>query len=110
MSTDRAQPGIYRGTPVETSPTVANASSVTLLAANLARKYLLIQNNSTANIMISISGSTLTAIAPTSTNVGMVLIPTASYESPTDYMPTSAVTCYQTSGASINTISVVEGF
>lgn len=97
------------GTPTITTPTFANASSVTLLAANSSRKYLLIQNNSAANIMISLSGQALTGIVPTSSNKGIVLAPGDSYESPRAYITLSAITGYQTSGGSINTVVVVEG-
>lgn len=100
---------VLRQTPVETTPTVTNATSFTLVAANAARRYLLIQNNSTANVMVSLSGQTLTGIVPTSTNKGIVLPPLGTYESPSNYCTASAVTIYQTSGGSINTISVVEG-
>lgn len=97
------------GSPTTTTPTFANASSVTLLSSNSSRKYLLVQNNSLANIMISLSNATLTGIAPTSTNIGLVLIPGQAYESGPSYTSTAAITGYQTSGGSINTVVVVEG-
>lgn len=100
---------VLRQTPVETTPTVTNATSFTLVAANTARRYLLIQNNSAANVMVSLSGQVLTGIVPTSTNKGIVLPPLATYESPSNYCTVSAITIYQTSGGNINTISVVEG-
>jgi hypothetical protein len=96
-------------TPVHTNPNVANATSVTLLAANADRRYLLVQNNSAANIALSLEGGVLTGIVPTVTNECIVLAPGASYESPSHCCPVGAITCYQTSGGSINTISVVEG-
>jgi len=101
-------PANMAGAVTETTPTVANTTSVQLLAANSARKYLLVQNNTAANILISLSGNTLTGIAPTSSNKGFVLAAGASYSSDR-FCPTSAVTCYQSSGGSVNTISVAEG-
>lgn len=95
--------------PVHTNPNVANATSVTLLAANADRRYLLVQNNSAANIALSLDGGVLTGIVPTVTNECIVLAPGASYESPSHCCPVGAITCYQTSGGQINTISVVEG-
>lgn len=92
-----------------TTPSVTTATSFTILAANRNRNYLLIQNNSSANIMVSLSGATLTGIVPTSTNIGVVLIPGASYEALPGMVTGSAITAYQTSGATINTIVVVEG-
>jgi hypothetical protein len=93
----------------ETTPDVATATSVTILAANRERNYLLIQNNSNADILISLSGNTLTGIVPTSSNKGIVLAPKASYEQLPGTVTNSAVTCYQASGSTINTVSVVEG-
>lgn len=101
--------GVVNGTPVETTPTIANATSVTLAAAKADRKYLLIQNNSAANIMVSLSGLVLTGIVPTSTNKGIVIQPGGNYETPPNYATVTAITVYQISGGSINTVSVVEG-
>lgn len=100
---------VRRNTLTHTQPTVTNATSFTLVAANTQRKYLLIQNNSAANIMINLNNGTLTGIAPTSTNLGIVIAAGASYETPANFCPTAAVTCYQTSGGNLNTITVVEG-
>lgn len=93
----------------ETTPSVTNTTSFTILAANLYRRYLFIQNNSAANIMISLSGNALTGIVPTSTNKGIVLAAGLSYESSILFIPTSLITAYQSSGGTINTIVVVEG-
>lgn len=93
-----------------TTPTMANATSVTLVAFNQNRRHLLIQNNSAANIAISFVGATLTGIAPTSTNLCFVIPAGGSYETaPNGFVPTSAITGYQTSGGSINTVTVGEG-
>lgn len=92
-----------------TTPTVANATSVTIAAANPQRRSLFVQNNSSANIMISLEGATLTGIVPSASNIGIVLPAGASFEAEGyGICPVGAITAYQTSGASINTISVVE--
>lgn len=94
-----------------TTPSVATATSVTVLSANPSRKFLLIQNNTAANIMISLSGATLTGIVPSATNIGFVLAAGADYthEFGTDSCPQGAVTVYQTSGGTVRTIVVGEG-
>lgn len=98
-----------KGTPTTSQPSVVTATSTTCLAANANRLYFLIQNNTAANIMISIRGDALSGIIPSGTNKGIVLVPGATYESKSDYVSTTAITCYQTSGATVETISVVEG-
>lgn len=100
---------VRRNTLTHTQPTIADSNNVTLVAASTQRKYLLVQNNSAANIMINLNNGTLTGIVPTSSNVGIVIAPGAAYETPANYCPTAAVTVYQTSGGSINTVSVAEG-
>jgi len=94
-----------------TTPTIATATNTTLLAQNTTRKWLNIQNNSAANIMISFSGATLTGIVPTATNIGFVIVPAGaySYEQGDENCPQGAITGYQTSGGNINTIAVGEG-
>jgi hypothetical protein len=72
----------------------------------------MIQNNSAANIAISLTGATLTGITPTSTNLCIVLSSTAGaniFRSDPMFVPQGAVTAYQTSGGTINTVTVVEG-
>ena len=93
-----------------TTPTIATATSTTILAANLRRKSLRIQNASAANIMISLEGATLTGIAPTATNIGVV-VPngTTVTLAAGDICPTGILKAYQTSGGDINTVVVVEG-
>ena len=102
----------YTGNASTTTPTINTASSTTILAANVNRKYLFIQNNSAANIAINLAGATLTGIAPTATNFCIVLGSTAgtNYWSSNDmFVPQGAITAYQTSGSTINTVTVVEG-
>lgn len=100
------------GNATITTPTINTATSTTVLAAKPFRNFLLIQNNSAANIGISFNGATLTGIAPTSTNFCYVLPSTAgSNVVRFDYgfIPAGAITVYQTSGAAINTVTVIEG-
>jgi hypothetical protein len=91
-----------------TQPSVTNVTSFTCAAANTARRMLTIQNNSSGNVLINLNNGTLTGIVPTSSNLGIVLTPGASYTTPPNAAPVTAVTCYQASGGTINTISVIE--
>jgi hypothetical protein len=103
---------VYSGTFVTTTPTITTATSTTILAANPNRKTLIIQNNSAANIMIGLNGETLTGITPSATNRGFVLPSSAGANTLilTDLsLPSGIITAYQTSGATINTIVVIEG-
>ncbi len=100
---------VRRNTMTHTQPTVTTATSFTLAASNAQRKYLRVQNNSAANILLNLNNGTLTGIVPTSTNLGIVLAAGAFFETPPNFCPTAAVTVYQASGGSINTISVIEG-
>lgn len=100
------------GKATTTTPTIATATSTEILAANGFRKFLLIQNNSAADVAIGLNGETLTGIAPTSTNKCFVLKSTAGlnivrFED--GFVPAGAISCYQTSGGNINTVVVVEG-
>jgi hypothetical protein len=100
------------GNTTTTTPTINTASSTTLLAANPFRKLLIIQNNSAANVAINLEGAALTGIAPTSSNKCIVLSSSAGaniLKFDTGFIPGGAVTAYQTSGAAINTVTVVEG-
>lgn len=98
-----------KGTLAHTQPSFTSGASNTLLAANPNRTYLLIENNSGANIMVNLNGDALTGIVPTSTNKGIVITPNGSYESQPGACPIGAITGYQTSGATVNTVSLVEG-
>lgn len=102
----------FAGNPTITTPSIATATSTTILAANAVRKFLLIQNNSAADVAISFSGAALTGIAPTSTNKCFVLKSTAGLNYITfdaGFVPGGAITAYQTSGGTINTVTVIEG-
>lgn len=103
---------VYSGIFTTTTPTINTATSTTILAANPNRKTLIVQNNSAANIIVGLNGETLTGIVPTSTNKGFVLGSTVG----TNFIkleglsvPSGAITAYQSSGAAINTIVVIEG-
>lgn len=103
---------IYSGALVTTTPTIATATSTTILTANPNRKLLIIQNNSAANIAIGLNGETLTGIAPTATNKCYVLPSTAGANTlvlKDMSLPSGAITAYQSSGGSINTVVVIEG-
>ena len=102
----------YAGNTTTTTPSIDTAASTTILAANGARKFLLIQNNSAADIAIGFEGQALTGIAPTSTNKCFVLKSTAGLNIVRFdgmFVPAGAITAYQTSGSAINTLVVVEG-
>jgi len=99
---------VRRATFTHTQPSVLTATSFTCLATNTLRRMATIQNNSGANILINLNAGVLTGIVPTATNLGIVLTPGSSYTTPPNAAPTVAITCYQTSGGTINTISVVE--
>lgn len=108
-NTAYADVAFITGTPRASQPSVDTATSTTCLAANRSRRMLTVQNNSAANIMISLTGATLSGIVPSSTNIGIVLSAGSSYTCPASYCTGTAITCYQTSGGTINTISVIEG-
>lgn len=102
----------YAGKATVTTPTIATATSTQVLAANPFRKYLLIQNNSAAHIGIGLNGETLTGIAPTSTNK-CINVPNSDTAKTIvfagQFVPSGAITAYQTSGGTINTLVVIEG-
>lgn len=100
------------GNTTTTTPTIATATSTTVLAANPFRKCLIIQNTSGADIAIGLEGQTLLGITASSTNKCFVLKNTAGLNTLsfiTGFIPGSAITAYQTSGGSINTLVVIEG-
>lgn len=102
----------HAGNFTTTTPTIATATSVTVATAKAFRNFLLIQNNSAANIALSFSGATLTGITPTSTNFCYVL-PSSAGSNIVRFdgscVPAGAITAYQTSGGTINTLVVIEG-
>jgi len=102
----------YAGNTTTTTPTMATATSVTVATAKPFRKCLIIQNNSAANIAIGLEGQALTGITATSTNKCYVLPSTAGsniLRFTDGFVPAGAITAYQTSGGSINTLVVIEG-
>ena len=102
----------YTGNTTTTTPTIPTATSTTVLAANRFRKFLLIQNHSGAAIGIGLEGQTLTGINPSATNKCFNLDNTGSANRlifSNGFIPGGPITVYQTSGASINTVTVIQG-
>lgn len=102
----------FGGIATTTTPTIPTATSTQVLAANPFRKFLLIQNASAAHIGVGFNGQTLTGIAPTSTNVCLNLTNNDNGNRlvfANGFIPTGPITVYQSSGAPINTVVVIEG-
>jgi len=100
----------FRGVPTHTNPTIATSASTTCLAANSSRRMLTIQNNSASVIAISLTGATITSLTPSATNkIILLAATTGTYSCPSSYCTIAAITCYQTSGGNLDTISFVEG-
>lgn len=102
----------YSGKATTTTPTIATATSTQVLAANPFRKLLIIQNASAAHVGIGLDGQVLTGIAPTSTNVCLNLTNNDNGNRlifANGFVPNGAITVYQTSGGSINSVVVIEG-
>lgn len=99
----------YTGNTTTSTPTIPTATSTTLVPANGFRKFLLIQNYSGASIGLNYEGQTLSGVTPTSTNKCHVLVNTGTIRFDYNFVPTGAITVYQTSGGSINTVTVIEG-
>ena len=102
----------YTGNTTTTTPTIATDTSTTVLAANPFRKFLLIQNHSGASIGVGLEGQTLTGINPSATNKCFNLDNTNNANRLIfldGFIPGGPITVYQTSGASINTVTVIEG-
>lgn len=102
----------FGGKAVTTTPTLATATSVQVLAANPFRKLLIIQNASAAHISVGLDGQTLTGISPSATNICFNLTNNDNGNRLVfndGFIPTGPITLYQASGAPINTVVVVEG-
>ena len=102
----------YTGNTTTTTPTIATATSTTVLAANPFRKFLLIQNHSGASIGVGLEGQTLSGINPSATNSCFNLDNTNNANRlifSDGFIPGGVITVYQTSGAPINTVTVIEG-
>lgn len=102
----------YAGKATTITPTIQTATSTQVLAANPFRKLLIIQNASAAHIGVGLDGQTLTGIAPTSTNICLNLTNNDNGNRlifANGFVPSGPITVYQTSGAPINTVVVVEG-
>lgn len=102
----------HSGNTTTTTPTINTATSTTIVAAKPFRNFLMIQNNSAANIAISFEGAALTGITPTATNKCYILSSSAGnnfVRFDAGFIPAGAITAYQTSGSAINTLVVIEG-
>jgi hypothetical protein len=102
----------HTGNTTTTTPTIPTATSTTVLAANPFRKFLLIQNHSGAAIGIGLEGQTLTGVNPSATNKCFNLDSGANNNRLVflnGFIPGGPITVYQGSGASINTVTVIEG-
>lgn len=102
----------HSGNTTTTTPTISTATSTTIATAKPFRNFLMIQNNSAANIAINLEGATLTGITPTATNKCYVLSSSAGnnfVRFDAGFVPAGAITAYQTSGGTINTLVVMEG-
>lgn len=76
------------GTPTQTAKTVDNVTSTALVAANLQRKYLIIQNQDGSNPVYLAFGAAPTALA---TNACLKVLPGGTYIAENGYIPTCAV-------------------
>jgi hypothetical protein len=102
----------YSGKAITTTPTIATATSTQILAANPFRKLLIIENASAATVGIGLDGQTLTGINPSATNICLNLTSNTNGNRlffANGFVPNGPITAYQTSGAPINTLVVVEG-
>lgn len=102
----------FGGLAITTTPTIPSGASTQVLAANPFRKLLIIQNASAAHIGVGLNGQTLTGIAPTSTNICLNLTNNDNGNRlifAEGFVPAGPITVYQTSGAPINTVVVIEG-
>lgn len=92
-----------QGAFTETQSSVTNADN-TVKAANAARKYLLVQNNSAAQTMrLTLDGAAATATR------GIRIQPGGYYE-PIGYVPTGAIRAFmEVADATANNVEVIEG-
>lgn len=92
-----------QGVFTETQSSVTNADNI-IKAANAARKYLLVQNNSAAQTMrLTLDGAAATATR------GIRIAPGGFYE-PVGYVPTGAIRAFmEVADATANNVEVIEG-
>lgn len=97
----KVNPGLYRGTPTQTAKSVTT-SNAQLLAANVNRSYLVIQNQDSSNPIFLNFGGTAAA------NNGSLKIPAGgNYVTENGYIPTSAINAIATGGTVA--VNVIEG-
>lgn len=93
---------LNQGVFTETQSSVTNADN-TIKAANAARKYLFVQNNSAQVMRLTVDGAAATATR------GIRLQPGQSYE-PVGYIPTGAIRAFmEVADATANNVEVIEG-
>ena len=81
------------------------SSSTTIIAANAARSYLLIQNNSDTDIFINLTGST----ASTSDSSSFKIAASGGSLELRQWVPVGAVTGIHTSSGNTKVLTVLEG-
>lgn len=96
--------------PNVTNPSIANATSVTLLSANAKRLGVEIQNNAAFDIAVSPAGIVMTGITPTAAKPCIVIRSGQSWWTNDTFVSQSAFTVYQTSGSATELVTVIEGF
>ena len=101
---------IIAGKPGVTNPSIANATSVTILAAKPQRVSVEIQNNSAVSIAVSPAAAVLTSITPTAAVPCIVIRSGQAWWSNDTFVSQQAFTCYQTSGAATELVTIIEGF
>jgi hypothetical protein len=102
----------HSGNTTTTTPTINTGESTTIAVAKSFRNFLMIQNNSGANVALNFEGATLTGITPSATNKCFVLPHTAGsnvVRFDAGFVPAGAITAYQTSVPAMNTLVVIEG-
>lgn len=93
---------LNQGAFTEAQSSVTNADN-TIKAANAARKYLLVQNNSAQVLRVTVDGAAATATR------GIRIQPGGSYE-PVGYIPTGAIRAFmEVADATANNVEVIEG-
>lgn len=89
-------------------PSIPNNTSTQLLAAG-TYNYIEIDNFSSTSLAISLSGATITSTTPSGSNNVIVIQANSSWHSPPNWVPTAAVTGYQSSGSTISNVTVTAG-
>lgn len=99
----------FGGAVVTTIPNVPDSASTTILAANPYRRYLSITNIGSNTFAISLDGATITSVTPSTANPVVPFGSGAQYANYFEFVPTGAITAYQTSGGALEELLVIEG-